>query len=394
MCKYGSHYPCKGRISTDPCMMLNLSRNKPVSLRLLLLYTLTISLVLVAVWWAVTGRSNYPVIVRFKLWEHEGCFATVPVVFSPSENRLLAASDHFENVGLWKPGTGEQLLAFEKSLSTSADALAFTPDSSQLVAANSYGEVRIWDVKGGSLVEEFSFAHEPLKIVKDGANHPCSDVVLSPNAARIACSYPNEDAIGIWSVTQKVEERSLKQVGRLAPLLFSADGSFLVLTEHSQSGKLAIWDLQQSRPAPPFGSLGDIVWSACLSSDNRVLATGRRNGVIKLWDVTTGEEIQMLQGGIAEPIDCLSFTPDGRVLAAGMGRTVHPWWTAFTGRSWLFENSIGRVEIWSVATGRPLENFDEPTGSAVSLSYSPDGHTLVIGCWDGTVSVRKISFRD
>jgi WD40 repeat protein len=62
----------------------------------------------------------------------------------------------------------------------------------------------------------------------------------------------------------------------------------------------------------------------CFSPDGGTLASGSQDGTVRLWDAASGAERRTLQGHI-QPVYCLSFSPDGHILASGDGRTVHLW---------------------------------------------------------------------
>ena len=58
------------------------------------------------------------------------------------------------------------------------------------------------------------------------------------------------------------------------------------------------------------------VWSVAFSPDGKALASGSRDGSIKIWDVATGKEQADLKGH-ANMVMSVSFSPDGRILASG-----------------------------------------------------------------------------
>jgi WD40 repeat protein len=67
----------------------------------------------------------------------------------------------------------------------------------------------------------------------------------------------------------------------------------------------------------------------------------------------------------------LTFSPDGRTLAAG---TVG-----------------GAVELWDVASGRRRSVLGGHSGGIWALEFAPDGRTLFSGGNDGTVRVWDMS---
>ena len=72
----------------------------------------------------------------------------------------------------------------------------------------------------------------------------------------------------------------------------------------------------------------------------------------------------------------LSFSPDGKSLVAGRAyRHVHRFRTI----------SGGPIEQWEVESGRHVRTLDQHTELVMNLAFSPDGATLVSGSVDGTV---------
>jgi RNA polymerase sigma factor (sigma-70 family) len=67
------------------------------------------------------------------------------------------------------------------------------------------------------------------------------------------------------------------------------------------------------------------------------------------------------------PVNCLSFSPDGKTLAAG--------------------DTGNTLRVWDVATGKKLFQPGEKEGSGYAVAFSPDGKMLAAGGRDDTIAL-------
>ena len=99
------------------------------------------------------------------------------------------------------------------------------------------------------------------------------------------------------------------------------------------------------------------VIACAYSPDGRSVMTGGREGVARLWDAATGEELQSFQGEAW--IRRVAFSSDQR--------------RALTFSS---VDEVNAVQLWDVATGKELGRFSPPAGKLIFGLASPDGSTV------------------
>ena len=139
---------------------------------------------------------------------------------------------------------------------------------------------------------------------------------------------------------------------------YSPDGK--ILATGSGDGIVRLWDVAtQQQIGVPLGNfrLANLIESVAFSPDGKIVAAASQDGVIRLWDVATHQLIGIpLTGGVST-IYSIAFSPDGDLLAAG--------------------RSDGTVQLWHVASGQQAGAPLAPhAGEVLSVAFSPDGTTL------------------
>ena len=151
---------------------------------------------------------------------------------------------------------------------------------------------------------------------------------------------------------------------------FSPDGKTIV--SGSDDNTVRLWDVATRTPiGQPLTGHESSVYSVSFSPDGKTIVSGSGSGVgfanslgigdntVRLWDVTTGTPIgQPLIGRLS--VYSVSFSPDGKTLVSGNGDNTLQLWNAVTGKP----------------IGQPLVGHKSPINS---VSFSPDGTTLVSG---------------
>ncbi|ONI80541.1 XRE family transcriptional regulator [Saccharothrix sp. ALI-22-I] len=150
---------------------------------------------------------------------------------------------------------------------------------------------------------------------------PVRRIALDPAGARTLITVSDRDEVTVWdwSVPERPAMRG-KLIGHPRPLngvVYSQDGH--VVVTYDDAGTLRVWDV--SDPARPMRigvvETGREITAAALSPDNRTLAAGFANGLVRMWDRTKqwAPEETWSQKVHPESIRALGFRQDGRALA-------------------------------------------------------------------------------
>jgi WD40 repeat protein len=138
-------------------------------------------------------------------------------------------------------------------------------------------------------------------------------------------------------------------------LVFSTDGEEIISVGGFYSDAVIVWDLTTFQPRVRLSKGdGNIVDTVACSYDGRIVAAGREDGTIILWDLKREAPLGLPLVHATEGITCLSFSPVEPLLASGG-----------------YDNTI---VLWDVATGKLVKRLQtNHTRNISRLAFSPTG---------------------
>ena len=146
-------------------------------------------------------------------------------------------------------------------------------------------------------------------------------------------------------------------------LAFSPDGQSVA--SGSRDGSIKLWNVRTGQVVDTIDGQSGTVWSIAFSPDGSTLASGGLDHSVRLWETATRRLLVTLRGHTG-PVHGLAFSPDGRMLASAGS----------------FDST---VKIWNVAYGRQHAVLTGHADAVVCVAFSPDGKTLASAGYGGTI---------
>ncbi len=267
------------------------------------------------------------------------------------DGRHVAAASGDKTASLLDDSTGTIVKRFIGHTGWITD-LALSPDGRSLFTGSLDATVRVWDVESGNTTAV-------LKM--DGADEQVHALDLSSDGKILAAGTEQQHKRGTVHLWEVPSLNPLERLNRMNDtvhgLQFSSDNNS-ILAGYA-SGTSILWDLKSREPLEYFGR-GQEIRSIAFSPDNRSVALGRNQQVTVLdtetWTPQTVRDVEH------DNVDAVTFSGDGRYLAAGMGN-----WQAY---------GPGTVRVWDLTTGGEVAALPDVGKTIAALSFSPDGSML------------------
>ncbi len=378
------------------------------------------------------------------------------VSFSP-DGQMLASTGFDNNVVLWDVASGQMIRHLTGHTNFVFD-VDWSADGSRLLSASRDSTLILWDAASGRALQSY----------RDEAGRALTVSFIDDGHA---VSGGSSNYLRFWSL---YDERELRNIQ------VSGDAIYSMAVRHDEQvaavgsvDGVHLINLQTGDGMQRFSHLGGMTMSVAFSPDATTLFAGFEDSTIIQWQIASGEEVRRFEGHTATAINenvlfqsilnlavspdgrhfvstaedrsmivwdintgevvrqvevCsgtingVTYSPDGRYMAAGFGALKEPLramcgevdhsihlWNAETGElvrqlvgheeavatvifspdgRWLVSGSVDEtVRLWDVETGQERRRFVGHTGSVTHIDISADGRYIVSGSVDGFVHV-------
>ena len=345
-----------------------------------------------------------------------------------NNNKLTLSASSDNALRLYNTATGKEI---SKVDSRAVECVSFSPDGKFFLCGNRDGSIEIFNSSDSKLIKSFQEEAGILSLnySPNGKNIICASTdgnimivnsqtgeqlkSISENSAALIVKYsPSGKSFAVGgsdgelklknSVSGKTVKVFGKKIGLIPFVKFSSDGrNVSTLGDYE---KLKIWDLKlgkmynssiNSNEIKSFSFLpgNKIIWSSwddttrivslisgnsseiisgdfsdeSISSEGNTVATISKKGVVKIWSIKTGKELQSISGTNGSFFSVF-LSKKKKFVAAG--------------------SDADTIRIWDVNTGKII---NELKCSMYSFNFSPDENFILTSTNGDKVNVQKVT---
>ncbi len=270
------------------------------------------------------------------------------VTFSP-DGKLLLAGDTNGEIRVWQVADSKEVLSFQAH-SNWIFSVTFSADGITFASASRDGDIKLWDIRTG----------ECLKTLLGHTNF-IRCIAFSPDGQTII-SGGYDKTIRFWDVkTGECLAILQKHTDWVRTIAFSPDGQ--TLASGGSDDTIRLWDVKTRECLKILQGHTKAVRSVIFSIDGKNIISGSSDRTIRLWDVSDGKCLKILQGH-TEVVESLALSNNGQFASGSQDKT---------------------IKLWDISTGECVTTLQGHTQAVESVAFNPNGQILASCGHDQTV---------
>jgi len=277
--------------------------------------------------------------------------------------------------------------------------MKFSPKEDYFATAEKDGTIRVWNVadfgfhfKIGNgqpkeLAESEDFgtalkAKTPVAIFVQSPPSPITSLSFSGNGKLLSSSL--DKTTRIWDLKDKQRD-DINLEGEIYALAFTQKRNLLAVgggmkevadeigetSKPKPRGFVRLFDMTTNEELlRPFPQAKAFVNALAFSPDASKLVYGSGDKMVRIYDFDHPDKTKTLRGHLAS-IWAVAFSPDGKIVASA--------------------SADHTVRLWDVKSGTLQATLRGHTNCVEALAFSKDGHLLASGGWDNQIIIWDIS---
>ncbi|MBW4574727.1 MAG: protein kinase [Aphanothece sp. CMT-3BRIN-NPC111] len=174
---------------------------------------------------------------------------------------------------------------------------------------------------------------------------------------------PTKSPVQGWKCVHTIK-RHLYAVNCLA---YSPDGG--IFASGSKDNTIKLWEPSSGKQINNLTGHSSSICAIAFSPNSEILASGSSDATIKLWQTSSGKLISTLTEH-SSSVDCLTFSPDNRILVSG--------------------SKDNTIKLWESSNSQLIGTLIKHSHRFCSLAFSPDGAILASGGGDNTIKLWQL----
>lgn len=208
-------------------------------------------------------------------WNHkDGAYSSLTSTAFSADGRFVATTDN-RTIVLWQRDSGAAVWFWNAP--GDIEDIALTRDGGLALLGMRDYTATLFDIQNGGIL---------ARLPHDGIVYSVS---LSDSGS-MAASGSDDLYLRVWNLSSGQQLQQLKQTNQVRTVQLSADGRLLFSSAMNDHGR--IWEAVTGTPLAQIGKLRGHYTSARFSQDGRQLLTGSTEGLVQLWDVSSGKLLQ------------------------------------------------------------------------------------------------------
>jgi mono/diheme cytochrome c family protein len=303
------------------------------------------------------------------------------LAFTPDSKQLVVGGNH--ELTVWDVSTGK-LLRRIFTRAERAHAMLFLPDGKLVVAGGrpgQEGDVRIYDIKAGKTqnfggVPAVDGVHDKAVFVKELLQSDDSILALAVSAdGKKLAAGGCDRLVRVWDLASGKLEYSIENhADWILGLGFTPDGKGLATASRDKNAK--VWDLANKESVLTFPDHQNIVYAVAVTPDGKFGISAGEDGQVRVWQATdatkqVGKSVRSMNQ--SKPTFRLAVHGDAKKLVVASA------------------GADNAVKLWDGSSGAALKHLTGFTDWVFAVALSPDGQLVAGGAANGEVRIAKIA---